>query len=1303
MKEYIIKPSTPVSSLNSEAADVRSILALDLGIGSYGIALQKRHGEGEQRQYSFPLVRSCTLPGDWASLDEVRTARRMWRTRIAHKQREKWLRTLFAQSGLSDAVLYGRQISASKVKQADGSHRYVLEKVGDYRLEREFPPKLGESARDGAPSDEAGARTVYCGAALRCLLLLGADAQNAVQGRPLMSWQVFKALHSAIQKRGYDPRVPWQRVAAPVSIDTNSKPKKGRKIDADTAIEEGAEAPAKSESELAEEKENQASEARSMTMKAIVEGLHKDSRYHYPCFWEAAQMGLWSADEPTQLGLRQSHHAHSCKWADRDDPAQALKPAAERDKYARLPAIFPRQMVEAELMALCEAAAVLLPELAGQTLNIIYGPVGMAYPTIPRRAQEQEELEKQRRASLAVLPEEQRKKFVRGKQAEWQGALSQKAPTFDNRGPSPCVLFPHRFNVAKCDLRLAKDGGIEPDSLLAAEVSFLLQLKNFRFTPEARDDTAPGGLRDAFTATELKKIFEETFRNTVVPRIQKGLSGALTKKMLCDWMGNNIGPKTTPKPGLDGKGKEIIDTPKSSGRARLSRPGLRIVKALLLSGMAPSEFKEALLDTTNDEFRPLREAIKFTKPGSNELNTDPMKGVTVGDLAGLDNLGASWQKISVRDERLEEFNEVSTQDRGARQAAISRMIGSEVNPKIRHRLTLLDQLLEDFMEPDKIPDRVVLEFAREEWLGPKRKKELMDFQNERKEQNITARMNLGAGASQKGILKLQLCEEQGHRCLFCGGNFSSPDTTSVTHGKLSFDNAHLAHIVADTKGGPRAYVNLVLACDACNRAQGTLYHADAFAQKRFPLTWDAFTGIVGGLSKMRPFKKKILCTKSEDEAAEMVQNKTALQETAWIAKLARVLVCLKFGWRLDAEGQERRIVVVTGSVTNRVATKYGLYSLLGGRERIEKLAKTKEDIETAMLKIEAADDESLQELGDKLAKDWKLKKRKGADTWDHDYLLWCFRRRLIANDDAINEKDRSDKRHHAVDAMILSFLPHWAGNPGKNLYFGLPPGRNWKDEFKTRLDRVFPEILVSEPPEIEASFYGARKIGLHTVATKRFVLREIAYSGQPIAFSLSTLKVSAQQIRDKILRDTVLAFHATNPKEGDWIEFCTKLESQGVYSGGPSVKRVRRNISKNLDEFADFSKDGSGAWRKGATNEGWYICEMRLEPVRYAVETVYVHQSKLAREKQIKAHPDYSGVVGYYVKGEWISTSEPITGIKVPLPSGIYLIRSMRTRNDQTEGMIELSSVHGAKFNPISATRLMQAGMKKHKPNDSNL
>lgn len=1297
-------------STNIEHSSINRILALDLGIGSYGIALQERSGEGKSRQYTFPLVRSCILPGDWAELKVERTRRRMWRTRLAHKAREKWLRQVFEKSGLGDAVLWGRRLKQEQVKEVGPGDKVVqklrwvqdAENPPDYRLEREFPPKEGSHPHDGAPSDALGVCTVYSGAALRCLLLLGENAQRQVQGRALEAWQIFKALHSAIQKRGYDPKVPWARQieakTATADSTSNIKSRKAKSEAVDKSGSAVAASPQLSEEEARDQKEEQASLERANTMKGIVESLSGDPRYQYPCFWEAWRMGLWNPAQPEVVELRQTHHARSCKWADQEDPANKFKSAAERDQYAKLPAIFPRQMVEAELLALCEAAARQLPRLSARAYEIVYGPVGMPYPNIPRRGEEKKEEEDRRRAALAELPMSERKKFVRGKEAEWQGALAQKAPTFDNRGPGPCALIPpyngkRGFNVTKCDLRYV-DGQLVPESALASEVSFLLQAKNFRFTPEIPDSTKPAGYRDSFTPAELKKLYEDHFFQTVLPRIREGTGDSALvhnrKNLLIRWLEENIGPKTSPKPGLEGKGKAAIETPKATGRSRFSRPALRLVKELLLSGMAPSEFKASVLDLQNSFWNEMRQALKLVQDEGNAFNTDPMKGMVPADLDFLDNIGASWDKISIRDERLEALSDLSKAEKEARQAAITRMISMEINPKIRHRLSLLDKLLEEITAEHGIPDRVVLEFAREEWLGPKRRKELMDFQNQRKQENITARLKLGGEASHQAVLKHQLLTEQGGRCLFCGKNFSNPDTTSVVRGELSFDNAHLAHIVADSKGGPRAYVNLVLACDGCNHAQNNLYHADAFAQKRFPIGWDTFTGIVNGCEGMRPFKKKILCTKSEDEAAEMVQNKTALQETGWIAKLARVLVCLKFGWRLDAEGEQRRVVVVTGSVTNRVASKFGLYSLLGGPERVKKLSDAKAVIEKAMQEAEAAEGETLQKLGDELAKMMKFKKRKGESQWDREHLFWLLRRQKIANDDAINEKDRDDDRHHALDAMILSFLPHWAGNPGKNLFFGLPPGKNWKEEFRHYLKGLYPQVIISARPKLEESFYGARRIGMTSSATKRYVLREIAYSGINPKYSESTLAKRAANIFDPRIRAAVQSFVSTKPNEDQWLGYCQKLSQEGLKAGGPAVVHVRCIVSEQLTEYADFSKDGTGAWRRGDKNQGWFVCEKKGKEGKFAIEPVYVHQSKLVLEERLLKEGQYQRIAGYFVRDEVVMLQHPVTGIKDPLPAGSFVVRSMRA-----DGYVAVSVNSGHVFSPVHIDTLMKNGFQK--------
>jgi CRISPR-associated endonuclease Csn1 len=1319
MKDYTLKPASQSNSEHAHMNDVQRILALDLGIGSYGIALQERRGEGKNREFAFPIVRSCTLPGDWAELKEERTRRRMWRTRLAHIERESWLRQVFERCGLGDAVLWGRRLKKVAMEESGPGgvkvwkKRWMLdaENPPDYRLEREFPPQPGQKSRDGAPSDEKGSRTIYSGAALRCLLLLGEQAQVEAQGCPLEPWQIFKALHSAIQKRGYDAAVPWARtptVKSVLSADgVSKKARKGKKTETETDAVTDSEL-VLSEAEVKEKKEEQASLERALTMKGIVEGLSPDARFQHPCFWEAYRMGLWDAAEPDVFQSRQTHDARSCKWADQEDPANKFKNANERDPYARLPAIFPRQMVEAELIALCEAAARQLPGLSVSAYEIAYGPTGMAYPNIPRRDPAKKDEEDQRRAALDALPTEQRKQFVRGKAAEWQGALSQKAPTFDNRGPAPCALIP-RFNVAKCDLRFNKEV-LVPDSALAAEISFLLQLKNFRFVPEVKDDTRPGGVRDSFSPKELKQLFEDHCAATVLARMTAGMTGgAMTKKMLCDWMGEHIGPKTTPKPGQDGKGKETIDMPKATGRARFSRPALRLVKELLLSGLSPLEFKAAVLDLSNVAFDALRKAVKLVVDDGGEVNTQEMRGMIAADLDFLDNIGASWDKISIRDERLEAIGEMTQGVKEVRQAAITRMISMEINPKIRHRLTLLDHVLDEITADGKQPDRVVLEFAREEWLGPKRKKELESFQKERREQNITARMNLGGEVSHKTVLKHQLLTEQGGRCLFCGKNFSNPKTTSVSNGELSFENAHLAHIVAASKGGPRAYVNLVLACDGCNRAQENRYHADAFAQNRFPLGWDTFVGLVSGCAGMRPFKKKILCTKSEDEAALMVQNKTALQETAWIAKLARVLICLKFGWKLDSEGEQRRIVVVTGSVTNRVASKFGLYALLGGPERVKKLADAKVAIESAIQQVESADDDELDKLCDEFPKEWKTKKRKGDARWDREAVCKGLRRLRLENEDAINEKDRGDARHHALDAMVLSFLPHWAGNPGKNLYFGLPPGRNWKEEFGLRLNAVQAESLRFEKPVLRETIYGLRQgdTGKFSAAIRREVF-PMAYGGSThdgkmIKFSVGNLRARLPNIRVKNIASLLLAIANDldgiadlQNREKEWYVRCKNLR---IKPNGALIKRVSCWSDKpEQGNYVNMSKDwtpereaaGKGQWRcaKGSHKGQWVYLDALSKP---RIRAVKVFESSAKVKSDLEADSDCTRVIMLLQSGCIVKIDGEVKSGAKLLTEGNYRVGGI----EEAARKIDLYSAGGTKFEKIPLTSLLAKNFRR--------
>jgi CRISPR-associated endonuclease Csn1 len=1277
---------------------MQRILALDLGIGSYGIALQERTGERDARQFSFPIVRSCTLPEMWASMEDERTRRRMFRTRQAHKARELWLQKVFSDSGLGAAVLLGRQITEKRVGPDQGPKRFQLAKPGDYRLEREFPPVLGSKTKDGAPNDEAGAKTVYCGAALRCLLLLGTDAQIAVQGRPLESWQIYKAFHSVIQKRGYDPDVPWasKQTVLPAAVHSEAatkakkRPKAGAAGDGDSDTEAATTAVV-SEEEQKQQEEEQASRERANAMHELIESLAPgDSRFHHPCFWEAYRMGIWKPEAPTAISLHCDHHALSAKWADHDDPAaKGKKDDKVKADAHRMPAVYPRSMVERELLELCAAAEKVLPALAGKAAYIAYGPPEISYPNIPRRDQARKDEEVKRQIAIKNLPDAVRSDYVRGKQAEWQAALGQKAPTFDNRCVGDCALIPH-FNVSKVDISRKPSGEYDPDSLLGAEVSFLLQLKNFRFAPELKDG------RDWLSAADMRKLHADHFKQTVLHRIETpGLKGAITKSDMCRWLEENIGKNLTPKPGQDNKVKdEIIEKPRRTGRSRFSRPALRILRALLFSGLCPQDFKTRLLDLSNrDEiiaegagtWGQLRKATKLvTLDGA--MNKDPKKGLSEVKLGFFENLGSTWEKLSIRDERLEAYSDLAQADQQKRDKAILDMISREINPRIRHRLLLLNRILDDqFMSETTRPDHVVLEFARDEFMGRKSdsKEALLKFQNQRRDDRLKAREALGADASERDVLKWQLCQEQGGKCLFCGKFFSSPLVEDVTKRELSLDTAEAAHIIADTDGGPRAYMNLVLACQGCNRSQGSLFHADAFERSKFPRHWDSFVNDVRACSLMRPFKKKLLTTKNLDDAREMVQKRTALQETAWIAKLSRTLICLKYGWPLDFEGQQKKIVVVTGAATNRVATRYKLYRLLGESGRVEQLEAK---VDQCLVDI--------QTLREANASFVEIKKARKA---------------LVDAQLEVEKKCRDDKRHHALDAMVLSFLPHWAGDPSKNLFFGLPKKVANLEFFQDRLDHVAPEELRYEKPVLRETIYGLRKAQNNDFqAVIRRPVLEMAFAaksieGELMKFGVKELRKALVSVRDartrnalKAIADEMENLDSLEAQQKHWLAFCADFRLHG---NGPTIKKVSCWSDKPAKEnYENLAKDrtpegdanGRGQWRcaKGSHKGQWLYLDAKGKP---RIKAVKVFESIPVTKLDLQNTGDCKEVIAFLQSGCVIEIKETVISGKQTLAPGRYRLGGVQ----QSNGQCDLRSPEGLEFKKIPITSLLNGGFHR--------
>lgn len=267
-----------------------TIWAFDLGKASIGEAV--RQGT------KFLHKASLLIPAEFAKTRSARDRRRMWRTPQAHKAREDWLRQVFRAAGLP--VLYGRNYDAVTGQWRPGAR-------GDERLEREFP----------SPGND----TCYTSCLLRIKLL---------RGEKLEPWQIYKAFHSAIQRRGYDPDIPWKTREARAAKSADG-----------------------------EDEEAGTTERMRGFEKALQEMAPGRPQFHFPAYFDAWNMKLWNPDSPDDFKLRSDCHAQTTRNQ-----------------------IVPRRLVEAEIRRMIEGATKHHPALAGKADFLLYGPAQKPYASL---------------------------------------------------------------------------------------------------------------------------------------------------------------------------------------------------------------------------------------------------------------------------------------------------------------------------------------------------------------------------------------------------------------------------------------------------------------------------------------------------------------------------------------------------------------------------------------------------------------------------------------------------------------------------------------------------------------------------------------------------------------------------------------------------------------------------------------------------------------------------------------------------------------------------------------------------------
>jgi len=743
------------------------VFGFDLGTGSLAAAIRKDD--------KIVWKRSFLFPEGYASTQQGREKRRMSRTRNAHRARE------YAWN------VHCKALGIPVLKE------FELKKNGDYRvihgsiqpeLLREFPAK--------------GDSTVYNSALLRIMILEG-------KIKELQPWQIYKAIHSAIQKRGYDPQVPWMRKAPAVVKDldddaegnltegellTDVTPKtKGaknakapakktnaKKIEDEDALETKLEKKAK------ESKDDEETQVNLDKFNTHLAELGLPQKYQLCCYFDAHKMGLWSPDKGV-LSVRIDHHA---------------KQAAVDDFKGYTP---PRKMVEEELKRLLTEIKKVYQDLDPD--YILHGSSREAYGS-----------------HNVKIAKELRLKA--GGVGDWEGVLGQKIPRFDNRIIDKCLLIP-RLNVAK---KAAKASGA--DQNLFYEFDVAMGLHQMRVQG---NDLEPRNL----SLTEYRPLFEH-FRDP---------KNRWTKRRMQTEL------KTRNLKFISGREEVKAVSQETTGRSGFSRVSVRQIIEMLWEGYSPSEYKEVLLK------RPVSQKSTVTIHD----NKEPSKGLIASDLKWLDEIiDCTWDNFY-----LPQVKYKNPYEKNDSRQAITELFSNVNDPVIRHRLSMLGRTIDEMASftskqfQQRSPDNVCLELVRDDFLSEKKKKEIQASQLKNQKDNERLR-KLAAKYQLDGkdmILRLKLWENQDGRCPYTNA--------SLSQTKLA--DYEIDHIFPASRGGPDNQWNYVLTTREVNKDQKMEQTPYEWLSKN-PVTWKAFCDNVNQMEKLSHTTRRLLMEKNPEGIIE---------------------------------------------------------------------------------------------------------------------------------------------------------------------------------------------------------------------------------------------------------------------------------------------------------------------------------------------------------------------------------------------------------------------------------------------------
>lgn len=539
---------------------------------------------------------------------------------------------------------------------------------------------------------------------------------------------------------------------------------------------------------------------------------------------------------------------------------------------------------------------------------------------------------------------------------------------------------------------------------------------------------------------------------------------------------------------------------------------------------------------------------------------------------------------------------------------IDDLLNSITNTIVRHRLIMLMHRIEYLHKTYGTPDYCIMEIGRDEFISEEEKNAINKENKERQKNNKRIYGELkkyGLEISHDNMEKYKLCESQKWTDIY---------NVFDEHKKIKpedLPNYDIDHIVPVSRGGADSLANKVVTARNLNqnhKKDKTPYEW-LFDDKS---KWADFLENIKNVGIDKNSKKYLFLTSKD--AVSQAKSLKDLQATRYIEKLAQKLISLYFGWGEQTTGDKRRMFVCTGGLTAKIRGQYGLNRLLH-----KDLSK-----------------EEFKEI--------------------------CISGKL-------DEKNRNNKRHHALDALVISFARDIKyDEKGKTV---LPDFACKPAFFDVALDKVFPIIIRSKKPALRETIYAlrARQEGKEI---KYYMVSRFNTRIDELFKKISDAEDNVKKIFDLSVKKAFEYKLNTNPTQEEWEKFLKDFK----VSGNPVYKICMINSKgfKKQDVLNSYGafKTSIGEYRAMGKVKGQYLMPKEGNKGqiiynngnRWVVEQIYPFESIVNKLKEFKTK--YGKVLFWN------------TGITLCLPNTIK--GSLITKNENKKQQSIATSVKTGKY-----------------------